>query len=1680
MVQDLKSAEDTAKQAGSNMGASITSAITKGMAGLGAAASAIFVAAIGSTTQWSNEVERLSRELGLTTEQASALIDVSDDLGVSSQTLSASFGIFAKNLAGISDMETAVAEGGKGFSDTLKDLGISMTDATGNLRPMNDLLPEIADQFMNMPDGLEKSALAMRLFGRGGKELIPVLNMGGEAIRAAAVDTERFGLSMSADGVKAARAFQVAQNNLGDAIKGVAVTIGNEILPKLTPFIEKIIEGVVAVRGFVKEHADLIAKLVMVGTAIGGPVAAFATLSKVMGIMSIATGPIAGILGGIAGALAPIILPVAAVAAGITLLVLAFKKLGERQEAASAMDMFAGTARKAATPFEQLGKIVAKAWADIQIAAKVGAALAGEAIGWLATQIDHAAGWIADRIEDLQPTFARIGEFLSSAATFVGDTLTWLLGIAVENLGALMTVFQDVFRLIYDLVTGNLSALGTDAGSILGDILNLFATILSNLFDIVGAVMSGISEFWGKVFDLLPEPVQNALTNILDNAKAFLDWIGGNFRKVWAAVLEVTEVAWRWVWDTIGTVLAGIANAIASFFEKLPGGMGAGWAKSLREFADNVGTGLGDRAMEAVRSIIDGLKSMGGSVADAVNGLMTPAATASGQNVSALQSLFDKIKTSIAGVIAKAKDFSTTFTLAARAATAYKPPVVAAAAANNAVAASAGNAANATQSMADPLATAADLLTKITGALDGAMTMFGKLAKYDISKEQFAAGWALLLGQVRITLTGLADLLSSMNFQGEAGAAKMTGMQALADLVGTIGNMVGSLQAGLSSIVKFIAPARANVDAILEVLRYLVAQLVIEAAKYKAEGLTAAGVLADTAGKIGAMLAAVVQPFADAAKFKAVAAGAFGALADAIDRWVKGMVWLAGQYKAEGLAAARDMADTAGVIGGMLASVIEPMADAATFKQVAAGAFGAIADAITRWVTGMVWLAGRYKEEGLAAARDMAATAGAIGEALAAVMQPFTDAAKFKRVAAGDFGPLADAILRWVQGMAYIKSEIEKGGWTLAAAQEMSATLVAIASGLGAFMAVLIELVKYTSAAALPAATFTLVNDIKTVIEIMHSGFSEWTAAFREVLKDVIADETLASALLSPVGGMIDNIASLVKYKAAVGLPAAAFVFVNDVKTIVEIMHSGFSEWTAAFREALLAAVASESLAATLLSPISGMIDAIASIVKYTPLAVLPTATWNFVQDVKTIAEIMHSGFSEWTDGFREALAVAVASATLAAALLSPISGLIASIVAVTGYVAAKDLRASVNAMLLDLDNMLAQMMAWIGSLLQATRDALPDAAEAAAAVGNLIAPVATAVEVLTALKTYTVLARNAARGIPQQISDLATDLRDLVLGLADKLGGLTITQSMTDAAGFLNSILSPIKSWTEIIEGVRYYVRLARRSGESIPLVVQNMAADLEALIEAVAAMTIRLGEKVKTAGQTGTLMGPLGSAIQSIMQVFWQLSNWRRPPNFGDAVTQLGADINTLVSRIANIVLTPANTATLETFAKTLLPMTTAVLQIMTIFDRLAQGQALLQEGALKNLFANVNTFIEYASQTTNWHNLGQAATRSWVEGLALGLADEAANLELGRRMAALRAKFADFPGTGGGGEAGTGGTMAPTSTTNYLTVTITNPIVDSDIRIRQLVDEVVNQILRKKGARVTVLADATVPQW
>ena len=77
-------------------------------------------------------------------------------------------------------------------------LGVAVKASNGGLRPTTDILGDIADTFASMPDGAQKSAAAIELFGRAaGPRLIPLLNEGRNGIKALGDEAEKSGLIFS-------------------------------------------------------------------------------------------------------------------------------------------------------------------------------------------------------------------------------------------------------------------------------------------------------------------------------------------------------------------------------------------------------------------------------------------------------------------------------------------------------------------------------------------------------------------------------------------------------------------------------------------------------------------------------------------------------------------------------------------------------------------------------------------------------------------------------------------------------------------------------------------------------------------------------------------------------------------------------------------------------------------------------------------------------------------------------------------------------------------------------------------------------------------------------------------------------------------------------------------------------------------------------------------------------------------------------------------------------------------------------------------------------------------------------------------------------------------------------------------------------------------------------------------
>jgi methyl-accepting chemotaxis protein len=231
-------------------------------------------------------------------DTADNLNDMSQRTGVAVESLSrfgqaaADSGSSIEGVAkGMGQLAKRITDPGSAASEALKGIGIATTDAQGKVRSLDSVMLDISDRFAKMPDGAEKSALAMQLFGKSGVELIPMLNEGRAAL-------EQYQATISGDMAKSADEFNDALNAIGRELSGPF----NEAVTKLLPAITGIANGIV---GMIKAFTSLPGPVQQTLLVIGGLLTALVALAPAISAIITIGSAIAGLFatgGALAGA----------------------------------------------------------------------------------------------------------------------------------------------------------------------------------------------------------------------------------------------------------------------------------------------------------------------------------------------------------------------------------------------------------------------------------------------------------------------------------------------------------------------------------------------------------------------------------------------------------------------------------------------------------------------------------------------------------------------------------------------------------------------------------------------------------------------------------------------------------------------------------------------------------------------------------------------------------------------------------------------------------------------------------------------------------------------------------------------------------------------------------------------------------------------------------------------------------------------------------------------------------------------------------------------------------------------------------------------------------------------------------------------------------------------------------
>lgn len=276
-------------------------------AGLTAAGAGI-AAGLRAQLNAADDMGKLAQKIGIPVDDLSRLKHAADMSGVAMGSLQGAVGRLSRAMAD--------------SPDKFRKIGVAVRGADGQMRRTTDVMADVAQVLSEMPDGAEKTALAMEFLGKSGADLIPMLNGGRDALHAMMDEADDLGIVITPEMAKNAEQFNDNLSRLQKQMHGIWVMVTANLAPSLTRLSDYVVEVAKRFRGMSPAMqsclSTLAATIMVLGPVLSG-----------LGLMIMTAGPfVAAMMKAAAGVKAlsvallanPIGIAVAAIAAAAYLI----------------------------------------------------------------------------------------------------------------------------------------------------------------------------------------------------------------------------------------------------------------------------------------------------------------------------------------------------------------------------------------------------------------------------------------------------------------------------------------------------------------------------------------------------------------------------------------------------------------------------------------------------------------------------------------------------------------------------------------------------------------------------------------------------------------------------------------------------------------------------------------------------------------------------------------------------------------------------------------------------------------------------------------------------------------------------------------------------------------------------------------------------------------------------------------------------------------------------------------------------------------------------------------------------------------------------------------------------------------------------------------------------------------
>lgn len=230
-----KAASETAKIAAKTLTAGIDAgvkALTAYTGAVTAAATAVYGLSAKSAAM-ADDINTLSKTTGISTEQLQIMSLYSNQVDVSVETT-------AKALQKLTVNMGDAAEGSSTAIAKFEALGLSVTDATGNLRSNDEVFAEAIAKLGEIENETERDAIAMDLFGKSAQDLNPLILGGADALKEFGENAKQNGMILSQESLDGLNAFNDSIDNLKTNTSAAGNILAGVFAPQFQVFTDAI------------------------------------------------------------------------------------------------------------------------------------------------------------------------------------------------------------------------------------------------------------------------------------------------------------------------------------------------------------------------------------------------------------------------------------------------------------------------------------------------------------------------------------------------------------------------------------------------------------------------------------------------------------------------------------------------------------------------------------------------------------------------------------------------------------------------------------------------------------------------------------------------------------------------------------------------------------------------------------------------------------------------------------------------------------------------------------------------------------------------------------------------------------------------------------------------------------------------------------------------------------------------------------------------------------------------------------------------------------------------------------------------------------------------------------------------------------------------------------------------